>query len=971
MFDRVFPDVLRAIGAAAPAAEVHEAALRLLFRLLFLFYAEDRDLLTVRQPGRAAHGLHALRVAAARMVDRGRLPASGAAAWWPRLTALLSAAAQGDAAPGRFDDTAAPVLPDVVLVPVLDALSRVPVDGERRWIDYRGLSVQLLGSLYERLLGRADGQRPDASARRAGGSYYTPDDLVRLILRRTVGPLLAERRDAFRQRAEALAGDRRPLATRLRELRALDPAAAFVALSVCDPAMGSGHFLVALADALTEAVLTEIATAPEAVTWAPYRSPLFARIAALRARLRARAAAKGWTVRAAQLDDRHLVRRIVLGHVVHGVDRDPMAVALARLSLWLHCGMAGVPLSFLNRRLRCGDALFGEFAAGEATAGSLDLRHARRWLPPPDRGATPAWLAEARALAKERRWLHWELEFPHVWRGPNAPGGFDAVIGNPPWDRMKMQEVEWFAARVPEVALAPRAADRKRRIAALRRAGAAVAAEYDGAAGLAATAARVARECGAFPLLSAGDVNLYALFVERAARLVRAEGIVGLLVPSGIAADKGAAAFFRAVSTTGRLAALLDFENRRPGRHLEPFFPDVDGRFKFSALVFGGVARRFPRADCAFFQHDAAAAEAQALALTPADFAAVNPNTGTAPMFRNPGDAAITLGIYRRLPVLVDRRCDPPARAWPVRYVRMFDMTLDSALFRTAAELRAAGARRSGDGCWRRGRLRWLPLYEGKMVQAYDHRAASVVVRSRNVKRPAQPEAATDAQHADPAWLPAPRFWVAQADVERRAEPQWAVGYKLITAPSNARTFIAAILPPCGAGNSLGLMLPGEGGDPALIVANLNAFVFDFVCRQKIQGQNLNWYMVEQLPVVPPDGFARRFGARTAAAIVREDVLHLTCTAHDMAGFARTLGHDGPPFAWDAEDRVRRRARLDAVFFHLYGLDRAAAATVLDTFPQVRREEYRAKDLILGYMAALAAGHPDAPVAGQAFTTIP
>jgi len=130
------------------------------------------------------------------------------------------------------------------------------------------------------------------------------------------------------------------------------------------------------------------------------------------------------------------------------------------------------------------------------------------------------------------------------------------------------------------------------------------------------------------------------------------------------------------------------------------------------------------------------------------------------------------------------------------------------------------------------------------------------------------------------------------------------------------------------------------------------------VCRQKIQGQNLNWYMVEQLPVVPPDGFARRFGARTAAAIIREDVLHLTCTAHDMAGFARTLGHDGPPFAWDAPDRVRRRARLDAVFFHLYGLDRAAAATVLDTFPQVRREEYRAKDLILGYMAALAAGHP-------------
>ena len=932
-------------------------ALRLLFRLLFLFYADDRGLLPMRQSGRA--GLRGLRVAAARMVDRGRRPAPGAAAWWPRLTALFAAA------PGLFADApAAPVLPDAVLVPLLDALSRVPVDGERRWIDYRGLSVRLLGSLYERLLDRVDGQGPrlNAFARRGSGSYYTPDELVQLILRRTLGPLLAERRAEFYQRAAALAGDRRSRAARLKELRTLDPAAAFVALRVCDPAMGSGHFLVALVDYLAEAVLGEIAAAPAAVPWARYRSPLCARIAALRANRRA------------GRDDRHLVRRIILGQVVHGVDLDPMAVELAKLSLWLHCATtAGAPLSFLDRRLRCGDALFGEFAAGEA-AGSraaFDLRHAARWLPPPEHGATPAWLARARTLAKQRRWLHWELEFPEVWRGAGAPGGFDAVIGNPPWDRMKMQEVEWFAARVPEVALAPRAADRKRRIEALRRAGAAVAAEYDGSAGWAVAAARVAREGGAFPLLSAGDVNLYALFVERAARLVRAEGIVGLLVPSGIAADKGTAAFFRAISTTGRLAALLDFENRRPRLRRKPFFPDVDGRFRFSVLVFGGPARRFPRADCAFYQQDAAAAEAQALALTPADFAAVNPNTGTAPMFRNPRDAAITLGIYRRLPVLVDRRRDPPARAWPVRYVRMFDMTLDSALFRTGAELRAAGARRSGDGSWRRGPLCWLPLYEGKMVQAYDHRAASVSVHPDNVKRPAQPEAATDAQHADPAWLPMPRFWVAEADVARRAGPRWAVGYKLVTAPGNARTFIAAILPACGAGNSLGLMIPDEGGDPALIVANLNAFAFDFVCRQKIQGQNLNWYIVEQLPVVPMDGFGRRFGARTAAAIIREDVLHLSCTAQDMAAFARASGHDGAPFAWDAEDRLRRRARLDAVFFHLYGLDRAAAATVLDTFPRIRREEGRSKELILGFMAALAAGHPDAPVAGSAAPTIP
>jgi hypothetical protein len=145
----------------------------------------------------------------------------------------------------------------------------------------------------------------------------------------------------------------------------------------------------------------------------------------------------------------------------------------------------------------------------------------------------------------------------------------------------------------------------------------------------------------------------------------------------------------------------------------------------------------------------------------------------------------------------------------------------------------------------------------------------------------------------------------------------------------------------------------------------------DFVVRQKLHGNNLNWFVMEQLPVIPPEAFARHFGPRTAADMIREDVLHLTYTAHDMQPFARDQGYQGPPFAWDEEDRLRRRARLDAVFFHLYGLDRDEAVYVLSTFPIVKREEeqryegrFRTRDLILGYMAALAAGAPDANIAG-------
>jgi hypothetical protein len=227
-------------------------------------------------------------------------------------------------------------------------------------------------------------------------------------------------------------------------------------------------------------------------------------------------------------------------------------------------------------------------------------------------------------------------------------------------------------------------------------------------------------------------------------------------------------------------------------------------------------------------------------------------------------------------------------------------------------------------------------------------------------------------------------------------DPEWTgvIGFKDITSPTNARTMIAAMIPWAPCGNTLPLLLPdtlaqrgslgwgrstrilGEDS-PAyhdfapLLLANLNSFVLDFIARQKVHGNHLNFYIVEQLPVVPEAAFKRIFGSWTAEQIVREDVLHLTYTANDMARFARDQGYQGGPFPWHDEDRLRRRARLDAVFFHLYGLERDAAEYVLGTFPVVQREEeerydgrFLSRDLILAYMAALAAGNPFAPIVG-------
>ena len=579
-------------------------------------------------------------------------------------------------------------------------------------------------------------------------------------------------------------------------------------------------------------------------------------------------------------------------------------------------------------------------------------------------------LNQSKSIAKAESFLHWEAAFPGVWRhwqNQTPEGGFDAVIGNPPWDRIKLQEVEWFATRDPQLARAPTAAARRQGIKRLRQQGNPLAESFDAAKARADRLGQVIRASGHYPLLGGGDINLYSLFVERSLRLVKPGGLVGLLTPSGIYADRTAARFFQSVSTTGRVAGIYDFENRKI------FFKDIHASFKFCALIVGGPKRTFPETRCAFFLHDTDTITDpdRAFTLTPDDFARVNPNTGTAPVFRTRRDADITRRIYQHHPVLVDRSGDDERKVWPVRYVRMLDMTNDSHLFRTAAQLQDDGFYPVQGNRWKRGKDQYLPLYEGKMVQAFDHRAASVVVNPDNLNRPARPRQATSAEHADPGWLPDPQFWVDQAEIKWPQGFEWAVGFKDVTAPTNVRTMIAAIVPRSGVGNTLPLLMPDADDirnyqeNAWLWAACLNSFAFDFIARQKVQGQHLNWFVVEQLPVLPAEAYNRPFGDRTAADLVRHHVLRLTYTSHDMAPFARDLGHHGPPFPWDEEQQRHLRARLDALYFHLYGLTRHDAAYILSTFPITKRQDestfghYRTKALILAYMNALAAGDTD------------
>ena len=533
------------------------------------------------------------------------------------------------------------------------------------------------------------------------------------------------------------------------ELARLDPAEKILELRVCDPAMGSGHFLVNLVDWLADRTIEAMAEA-EALSEG-YASPLAGRIEAIRETILANAEAEGWAIDAARLDDRHIVRRMVLKRCIYGVDKNPMAVELAKVSLWLHTFTVGAPLSFLDHHLRCGDSLFGAWvrtgidrvadydaplllhgpmqAAIGATEGMravealtdaeiaevrrsaetfaqveektapldafLSLVHAFDWLDirgKDDKAALRAFfdgqfgdpvaiargaaepagngeqagrfavlLAGARTLVREERFFNWQAAFPGVWTNLDSGerrGGFDAVIGNPPWDRMKLQQVEWFAARRPEIARAARASDRDAMFAALERTGDPIIEDYARASARAAAAVRVARKIGDYPLLSGGDTNIYALFVERALALTAPMGMVGLLTPIGIATDKTYAPFFSSLVLAQQIKNIYMFENRKGW-----LFPHIHNEEQPTAIIFSREQECFSTFDmCARISSWSQFADIERK--FPVDAVAisrVNPNTKTIPIFRTRRDVGLITPIYNHMPVLANVSFEYPA----------------------------------------------------------------------------------------------------------------------------------------------------------------------------------------------------------------------------------------------------------------------------------------------------------------------
>lgn len=590
-----------------------------------------------------------------------------------------------------------------------------------------------------------------------------------------------------------------------------------------------------------------------------------------------------------------------------------------------------------------------------------------------DAAAVPAETREeVRRLAGQYRFFHWHLAFPDVFRvSPDgAPdnaeagwsGGFDVVLGNPPWERIKIQEKEWFATVRPDIAEAPNAAARRRMIQALAREDPALYAAFAEARRQAEAESHFVRASARYPFCGRGDINTYAIFAETMRLLIRPTGRVGTIVPSGIATDDTTKFFFADLVRRAALVSLYSFLETRD------LFLDTDSRNPFCLLTLTGSARPSEvGAEFAFFLestqdlHDAE----RRFTLSAADIELLNPNTRTCPVFRTDRDTEITKAIYRRVPVLV-REGPPEENPWGLSFLRMFDMANDSGLFRTREQLERDGWTLEGN-LFRTDADRYLPLYEAKMIHHFDHRFGTYEGQTEAQAKQGKLPEVTDDRHANPGYVVQPEYWVPAKEVDAcladKWDQGWLLGWRDICRSTDQRTVIASVIPRAAVGDKFLLMLPeAEPRLVACLLGSLTSFMFDYVGRQKVGGTSLKYFTMKQLAVLPPAAYTAPAAWSPAISVsewLLPRVVELAYTAWDLAEFARDCGYDGPPFRWDPERRFLLRSELDAAFFHLYGLARDDVSYIMDTFPIVRRTdeqrhgEYRTKRIILSVYDAM------------------
>ena len=488
---------------------------------------------------------------------------------------------------------------------------------------------------------------------------------------------------------------------------------------------------------------------------------------------------------------------------------------------------------------------------------------------------------EVRRIAEEQRFFHWCVEFPEVFA---ANKGFDVMCGNPPWDKIKVEDKKWFESHGrADIVNAGTASQRKKAIADLPSTDPILYKEYIKALADAEALSRFVRLAGRFDLTATGDIDLYPMFAELC--LSFSKEAWGLVMPTGIAVNDSNKAFFSKLIDENRLVSLYDFENR------EALF-DIHRMFKF-CLITAGKAQAEPRTVSGGFyltRLDHLLDPRRIYTLQTSDFARLNPNTKTCPVFRTSRDAKLTAKIYRNFTILYNEITGE--NPWNVKFGSMIHMSNDSYLFRTYAQLTAQGATLNGNTFTTVDGETYVPLYEGKMIWHYNHHYGTWPTegeRPNSINMPSLDELSNPNSHIMP-W-----YWVPLSAVKDRLmkydkdgnvvwewKHKWLIGFRDVTNATNERTFICSPIPDsCGVGHSATLLYAERRTMPvASLCAMMSSLVFDYTTKQKIGGSHASISFVKQFPVLTPD----QISSTMQWQIVKR-VAELCYFNHDMDGW--------------------------------------------------------------------------------------
>jgi hypothetical protein len=1008
-------------GGQDAAEDYYQDLLYVVYRLLFLMFAEQRGMMSQRD------SLYTDEYSITKLRERAEQREKGDrnSDLWEGLKSTFQLVGEGDNRIGvsgyngdLFDNSNLEYILDsecsnAKLLSAVDDLTYIEQEGYRQRISYADLGVEEIGAVYESLLEfmpqiaettielEDRTISPDSfylddrgMERKDTGSYYTDPGLVDELIQSALRPVVEDR----------VAEDASP---EVQEKQLLD-------ITVCDPACGSGAFLIAANNFLAQK-LAEI------------RSDSF------------------------YPDERTIrqARRSVVQHCLYGVDLNPMAVELAKVSLWINSAVENKPLSFLDHRIKQGNSLIGttselvnsglpvdayetssgrewhvgnelrkrvrkenkkrrktnsqslasfgqgikdyvglaeeldsleedtkadihkkeqlykrfrESEAYQKQKAAYDLWTAAFFWPMKEGVAeeypTPKTIDQIRRnedlsddligmvdraskIAEKNNFFHWPIEYPSVYQ----EGGFDCILGNPPWDRVSLEAVEFFAVSAPEIANAETKSKRLKLIDELEEENPELHEEWEMEVQRIDQQTKFFKKSGRYPKSSKGYVNTYAIFAGFVTDNISPRGRTGLITPTGIATDSSTQDFFRKLVESQRLDSLFGFENKNR------IFQDVHGQFNFCLLVIAGTELPQNHFDLSFNLteieqlHDSK----RKYQLSKEDISLINPNTKNCPTFDNGHDAELTIEIYRNTGALKIED-DDQGNPWNLSLSVMFNKSNDSGLFETYKELSDEDLELDSQNRFIGDSVEYFPIYESKFFHQYDHRFATHDIADGD-----DPKQVTIDEKDQASFSVLPRYWLKKGVYEDKFRSPWHIALRDVTNSTNERTAICSLLPDVPTVHTMNHILGLDAEEAALMMACMNSYALDYVARQKVGSTHLSQFIIKQLPVPDPDRFDEvLLNGNPIRNRVVELSTKLSCNSNDLTAYMEEVELSSAyVFSSPAgEDREQIRMELEAIMCHLYGLSSEKIDQIFNSFDQVRRKDkkehgyYRTRDEI-------------------------